>query len=231
LLETPDDDGVGGASSRPEHFKIVGEDDEVPGAAVGSRHQSAPEFGKAAGADLGWSQFPEPVAKNRQREDADALEFLRLSEIQRLPQVEPARWMYRVDAAVDSNRRSSKGSIGVGVTGKASGAEGVHLVAPGRGQELATVGQKDALFLQRVVGKMLALPGCSGKEQGPNFVGPFGMQVQLDLLLAGANEFNDNGEVLDAKAPGKQWFDEEDTLQAMIVEDFEGLGQRVFAAR
>ncbi|NMQ06888.1 hypothetical protein E4Q08_17365 [Candidatus Accumulibacter phosphatis] len=207
-FETPDHDTVGLTAPLPQHFEIVGKDDEVPGSIVGRGFQGIAHFREAAGTELGWPRFTEAVAKNRQRQDAHSLEYLWPIEIQGVPKVNSTIRMHRVEAAVQSDPTLPESAVGVGVTGKAPSPEGSHLVMSGSGQKIAAVGQQGALFLQGVVGKMLALPIRSRKEQGTDFIGPFRMQVQLDIVIPGTNHVNDDGQVLDSEASGKQWLHE-----------------------
>lgn len=87
-------------------------------------------------------------------------------EIQGVPEARSTVRIDRVQAAVDCDSALSKGAVGVRVTGEASCPEGCDLITAGNRQELLAVVQQGVLFIQRVVGKMLAFTGCAGRAGG-----------------------------------------------------------------
>ena len=193
------------------------------------RFERPAQFGKTAGAQLRRTLAPGSILENRHRQDAHAFEILRGGEIQLPAQVGAAVGTHRVEAAVDIDAAGMQRPVGVGIAGKAAGTKGADaLDAHLRHQVEAQADQLD-LLVEGVEGKVLALFYGARKRNGPQLVRPFGVQVKLNVMAAGTDQVDDDGQFVDPEARGKQRLDKKNALEPVALEDFERLGQRVVA--
>ena len=213
---------IGLATPLLEHFEIVREHDEMLSLVVGRCLDRVAQFGKTAGTDLSWSELAKTIPKNGQGQDANLFEFQRVKKTKLLPQIDAAVRKHGVKAAVDADTEFAEGAIGVVVAGKTTRAKGFYGVASGLREKAAAQSNQRRLLVARVVPQVLPFPRHAGKGQGLDFVGPFWMQVEFDIVIPRADEVNDSGKRFNAEARREQWFDKENSLQAMAIEDVEG---------
>jgi len=75
---------------------------------------------------------------------------------------------------------------------------------------------------------MLALALRVGQQSRTCFVGPFRMQVELDLLARVTDQADNRCQMLNTESGSKQWLDEEHAAQSMSIQYLQGLGQAIF---